>query len=149
MKSKLITLSLTGFITVAILSACNSTGTKGDASQGYKDSLTQSTNLLIDTTSAIKVDWEKFKSYADDKIRQNDDTVAVAKKRIEKEDAKIKAKYHKMIAKLEERNNEMKTRLINYKDEGKDKLEKFRTDFKSSMDSIDIDIKDLFKDKKK
>lgn len=149
MKSKLIILSLTAFTAAAILSACNSTGTKGDTSQGYKDSLAQANNVVIDTTNTVKKDWEKFKSDADNKIRQNQDSISIAKKRIEKEDAKIKVKYRKMIVKLEERNNNMEAKLKDYKDEGKDKLEKFRADFNNSMDSIGTDIKDLFKNDKK
>jgi len=149
MKNKFIILSLTAFTAIGILTACNTSENKTDTSQGYKDSLALTTTIAADTTNAVKTDWEKFKADANDKIRQNEDSIAIVKKRIGKEDGKIKAKFDKQIARLEEKNNEMKAKLTDYKDEGKDKLEKFRIDFDNSMDTIGTDIKGFFKGGKK
>jgi len=130
------------------LCACNSSANKGEVSQGYKDSLAQSSSAVVDTGGALKADWEKFKADANDKIMQNEDTIQAIKKKVSKEDVKIKGKLDKEVTRLEEKNNELKTKLIDYKDEGKDKFEKFRADFDNSMDTLGINIKNFFKDKK-
>jgi len=132
-------------IAVAVLCACNSSATKGEVSQGYKDSLALSSSAMVDTGSSLKADWEKFKTDANEKIRQNEDTIQMIKKKVSKEDVKIKSKLEKEVARLEEKNNELKAKLTDYKDEGKDKFKKFRTEFDNSMDSVAINIKDFFK----
>jgi hypothetical protein len=149
MKTKFIRLSAAVLIAAGILSACNSSGNKGDETQGYKDSVAQSTSAMPDTVNTAKTDWEKFKADANEKIRQNEDSIQAFKKRVEKENAKIKVKLEKQITRFEVKNNEMKARLADYKDEGKDKLEKFRVDFNNSMDTLGTNIKDFFKGDKK
>jgi hypothetical protein len=147
-KNRLIALSVLAFTASFILCACNSSGNKGEESQGYKDSLAQSSSVAVDTGNALKADWEKFRMAPDEKIRQNEDSIQVVKNRITKEDAKIKGKLDKDVTRLEEKNNELKARLMNYKEEGKDKFETFKTDFDNSMDSLGVNIKNFFKGKK-
>jgi hypothetical protein len=149
MKTKLIAFSIAVLIVAGILSACNQPANKGEESQAYKDSVAQANTIVADTTSTVKTDWEKFKSDASEKIRQNEDTIATFKEKIAKENSKIKAKYEKVIARMEERNKEMKAKLEDFKAEDKVKFEKFKVDFDNSMDTLGVDIKDFFKGKKK
>jgi hypothetical protein len=149
MKNRLIFVSIVAIITGGILTACSSNENKAEASQGYKDSLTMANNAASDTINTAKDDWEKFKADANDRIQRNEDSIVVVKKRIAKEDTKIKAKYNKLVVRLEDKNNELKARLTDYKDEGKDKLEKFRADFNNSMDTLGTNIKDFFKGDKR
>ena len=149
MKSKLITLSLTAFITAGILCACNSPEKKADDVKVSSDSLAQSTPVVADTLSAAQKEWEVFKDEANNKIRQNEDSIRVFKKRAEKQETKMKVKIEKKIAVLEKKNDEMKAKLADYKDEGQVKWEKFRLDFNNGMDSLGTDIKGFLKGNKK
>jgi len=149
MKTKFITLSVTVLLAAGIFSACNSTGNKADETQGYKDSVAQTTAAMPDTTNTAKTDWEKFKADAYGKIMQNDDSIHAFRKKVAKEDAKLRMKLDKQISRLEVKNDEMKARLTDYKDEGKDKWEKFRGDFNNSMDTLDTNIKNFFNGDKK
>ena len=85
-------------------------------------------SAVVDTGGALKADWEKFKADANDKIMQNEDTIQAIKKKVSKEDVKIKGKLDKEVTRLEEKNNELKTKLIDYKDEGKYQFENFSGD---------------------
>jgi hypothetical protein len=149
MKSKLITLSLAAFIAACILSACNSPEKKADDVKVSSDSLAQSTPVVADTLSAAQKEWEIFKDEANNKIRQNEDSIRVFTKRAEKQEAKMKAKLEKKIARLEKKNDEMKVKLADYKDEGSVKWEKFKLDFNNGMDTLGTDIKGVFKGNKK
>jgi chromosome segregation ATPase len=149
MKSKLITFSLVVFMVAGILCACNSPKNKAEATQESKDSLTQAANTAADTVNTAKADWEKFRTEASDKIKQNEDSITSFKVRIKNKDAKIKAKYNKVIARIEKKNNELKAKLEAYKAETREELEKFKSDFNNSMDTLDADINHMFKGKKK
>jgi len=148
MKNKVPVFSAFVIIAAIVLGACNSSANKDEVSQGYKDSVGLPSPATGDTTSVLTKDWETFKADANEKIRQNEDTIQVIKKWVSKEDAKIKGKLDKEVVRLEERNNELKAELTDYKAEGKDKFEKFRTDFDNSMDTLGVNIKNFFKDKK-
>src|SRR5579864_786349 len=138
MKGKIVALAITAIITAAIFTSCNSPQKNAETSQSDTTSVPRE---VIDTPSAAKQDWEKFKSDAREKIRQNEDSIDALQKRMDKAGSKMKAKYDKKIAELEEKNNELKRKLDDFKEEGKEKWEKFKYDFNNAMDTLGEKIK--------
>jgi len=144
MRSKLIKLSFTIFIAGCLFTACNSGENKGEVADKSQDTIEELRAWIADTAGIHKSEWGKFKTDAEEKIRQNEDSMRVFKNKIGKADTKIKMKYEHEITRLEEKNSEMKTKLAGYKDESKEKWGKFKTNFNNSMDSLSADMKRTF-----
>lgn len=141
MKIKILTLVVIGFMASVVLMGFQSTGGKNN--QGTKEStgVTKPDSQAVKTTYSDQ--WQQFKSESEQKIQDNEKSIAAFKEKMKESGTKMEAKYNKEIAKLEKANRRMKRKLEEYKDAGKSAWADFKTRFSNDMDKIGKAVKDL------
>ncbi|MDZ7755818.1 hypothetical protein [Rhodohalobacter sp.] len=94
--------------------------------------------------SEIEANIGIFRQEIENKIMENNLTIADIKERIQDEDAEIKAAYEVRIEKLERTNSEMKRKMDNFRYTSRDNWDDFKDKFSSSMDDLGNSLNDFF-----
>ncbi|MHB1688697.1 MAG: sll1863 family stress response protein [Ignavibacteriaceae bacterium] len=144
MKNKILTFAAIGFMAGVVLMGCQNTGEKN--SQEAKENIGKTKPDSQAVQSSYSDEWQSFKSTSEQKIKDNENSIAAFKEKMKKSGAKIKAKYNKEIANLEETNRGLKKKLEDYKNDGKSAWEDFKTGFNNEMDKLGKAVKDLTSD---
>jgi hypothetical protein len=144
MTNKILILAIIGFIAVVILMDCQNAGGKNN--QVVKESMGETNPDSQAVQPGYSNEWQNFKSTSEQKIQENENSIASFKEKMEKSGTRLKAKYNKEIAYLEEANIEMKKKLEDYKNDGKSAWIDFKTGFNNDMDKLGKAIKDLTSD---
>jgi uncharacterized protein YaiE (UPF0345 family) len=113
-----------------------------DFKTGFNDDMDKIGKAVKDLT-VYSDEWQQFKSESEQKIKDNENSIAAFKVKMEKSGTEMKAKYNKEIANLEKANRRMKKKLEEYKNAGKTAWENFKTGFNNDMDKIGKAVKDL------
>lgn len=142
MKSKIMWIVIPASVASAILASCN---THQKSSEEAAANNGDTAIVMTDTTNMAQKEWEKFKTDAIDKIKENTDSMEAFKARINKEGKKAGKGLDKEIDKLKERNDELKTRLDTFKMESKEKWAKFKQDFNNDMDTLGMKLREITK----
>ena len=144
MKNKFLILAAIVFMSGAVLIGCQNTGEKNVQADNQSISETKPDSQAVQTSYSDE--WLSFKSTSEQKIQDNENSIAAFKAKMKKSGTKIKAKYNKEIANLEETNREMKKKLEEYKNDGKSTWEDFKTGFNNDMDKLGKEVKHLTSD---
>ena len=147
MKNSILVIASTLFLTVTILSGCQSSGTKvenaEDKVQDAKNDLADSQRNLY----AIRLDtisnYEQFKIEAEKILIAQEKNIAEFKARIAKEKKENIADYEKKLIELEDKNSDLKKKLADLKDDGQDKWISFKAEFNRDIDELGKAFKDL------
>jgi len=147
MKNSILVIASTLFLTVTILSGCQSSGTKvenaEDKVQDAKNDLADSQRNLY----AIRLDtisnYEQFKIEAEKILIAQEKNIAEFKARIAKEKKENIADYEKKLIELEDKNSDLKKKLADLKDDGQDKWSSFKAEFNRDIDELGKAFKDL------
>jgi hypothetical protein len=95
--------------------------------------VTTADTTAVDSTTAMKADWQKFKQDADHQIADMNDTISSFKMRLKKLHGKMKTRYEHDITVMQEKNDTLKAKLDNFKIESKDKWNDFKDKFNYDM----------------
>ena len=147
MKNSILVIASTLFLTVTILSGCQSSATKvenaEDKVQDAKNDLADSQRNLY----AIRLDtisnYEQFKIEAEKILIAQEKNITDLKARLASEKKVINADYDKKLAELENKNSELERKLADYKDDGQDKWNSFKAEFNHDIDELGKAFKDL------
>lgn len=143
MKSRIIHLAIMALAVGVIGASCNQQERKTAELQRINDSMENPHNY-VDTANADRLDWENFRNEAQARVKQNEDSIAAFRKRLEKFDTKLKAKFSERISRLEIMNTDLRKKIDGPRVDGKDNWEKFKQEFKSSLDTVDVRMKEVF-----
>jgi len=88
-------------------------------------------------------DWQRFKNESEQKIHNNENSIAAFKVKMVKSG---KADYNKDIANLEKTNRRLQKKLDQYKDDGENSWKKFKKGFNKDMDKLGKAISKLAND---
>jgi hypothetical protein len=138
MKNIIVTIVFISLTACVLLTGCQKNEEKNN--QSALDSVKQA---LPDSQAVQASEWQKFKSESEQKIQNNEDSIAVFKEKMKKSGVRIKTKYNKEIASLEKTNHEMKKKLEDYKNDGKSAWADFKAGFNNDMDKLGKAVKDL------
>jgi pyruvate/2-oxoglutarate dehydrogenase complex dihydrolipoamide acyltransferase (E2) component len=154
MKKSIFTLAVvTSLILVAILIGCQSSAQKEKAAQDKVQEAKQDLEAAQNAanTEAKKVataeEWKVFKSETEEKIKNNDKSIAELKIKIKKPGKTFDALREKKIDELEQQNKNLKARLEAYEKSQRD-WESFKLEFNHDMDELGKALKDLTVDNK-
>ena len=147
MKNSIIFLASILFLTVTILSGCQSSATKVENAE---DKVQDAKNDLADSQrdlNAIRLDtisnYEQFKLEAEKILIAQEKNITDLKARLASEKKVINADYDKKLAELENKNSELERKLADYKDDGQDKWNSFKAEFNHDIDELGKAFKDL------
>ena len=138
MKNKILTLVVIGFMACTVLSFAGMTGEKNNKAAIEKIGISEPDSQAV--KESYSDDWQRFKSEFEQKIHDNEHTIAVFKDKMVKSG---KADYNKQIEKLEKTNRHLQKKLDQYKDDGKSSWEKFKKGFNKEMDKLGKAVNDL------
>ncbi len=148
MKNKILTLAAIVFMSGVVLMGCQNAGEK--KTQEAQESMGEAKPDLQAVQTGYSDEWQNFKSTSEQKIQDNENSIAAFKEKTEKSGTKIKAdvkvKYNKEIANLEEKNRLLKKKLEEYKNDGKTSWQDFKTGFNNDMDKLGKAVNDLTSD---
>jgi len=133
-----------GFMAAAISVSCNRSSEERlkDANEKV-DKERQDVNEAIDNA---QVEWEKFKTDAREKIRDNDEKIAKLKDKMKDDKESAREKHREKIAELETKNNELRRKIDEYKYVNDTGWQEFKREFNHDMDELGHSIDDIFKD---
>jgi chromosome segregation ATPase len=87
---------------------------------------------------------QEFRKETNEKIKENEKTIADFKDKMSKEKQEVREKYDKKIEQAEKKNKELKKRLAEYKEENsKSNWTSFKAEFNHDMDELGKSLKDL------
>jgi len=144
MANTILKLAIVGFMVGVVLMGCQNAGGKNN--QVVKESMGETNPDSQAVQPGYSNEWQNFKSTSEQKIQENENSIASFKEKMEESGTSLKAKYHKEIANLEEANITMKNKLEDYKNDGKSAWIDFKTGFNNDMDKLGKAIKDLTSD---
>jgi hypothetical protein len=147
MKNSILVIASILFLTVTILSGCQSSATKvGNA----EDKVQDAKNELADSQRdlyAIRLDtisnYEQFKIEAEKILIAQEKNITDLKARLASEKKAINVDYDKKLAELENKNSELERKLADYKDDGQDRWISFKAEFNHDIDELGKAFKDL------
>src|SRR5580692_5780455 len=131
MKNILILLVAIGLVTTTSILSCDESTQNGEIAE---NNLRDSARIKDSINTEYMTDMANFRKQTDDKIADNNKSIADFKARIKNEKSQAKADYDTRIAGLEQKNSDMKMRMDDYKAEGKEKWEIFKTEFSHGME---------------
>lgn len=94
--------------------------------------------------SEMESEIRVFRQESANDIRENNQTIAEIKEKIETEEGEAKATYETRIADLERNNDNLKRQIDNYSASNRDHWNTFKQDFSSSMDDLGNSLDDFF-----
>jgi hypothetical protein len=144
MKNKILTLTVIGFMTGIVFMGCQNTEEKN--SQQPNESMVESKPDSQAVQTSYSDEWQSFKSTSEQKIQDNENSIAAFKVKMKKSGTKVKAKYNIEIANLVATNRAMKKKLEEYKNDGKSAWEDFKSGFNKDMDKLGKAVKNLTSD---
>lgn len=144
MKNKILTLATIVFIAGVVFLGCQNAGEK--KAQEARENIGEAKPDSQAVQKSFSDEWQEFKRTSEQKIQDNENSIAAFKEKMKKSGTKIKAKYNKEIANLEETNRNMKKKLEEYKNGGKSAWQDFKTGFNNDMDKLGKAVKNLTSD---
>ncbi len=144
MKNKILKYAILGFIGGIVLIGCQNTEEKNSEQPNESKVETKPDSQTVQTSYSDE--WQSFKSKSEQKIQDNENSIAAFKVKMKKSGTKVKAKYNIEIAKLEATNRKMKKKLEDYKNDGKSAWQNFKSGFNKDMDKLGKVVKDLTSD---
>jgi Skp family chaperone for outer membrane proteins len=141
MKNKILVLAVIGFMACTVLICAKSTGEKDN--KYAKENIGKTVPDSQAVKESYSDDWQRFKSESEQKIQDNENSIAAFKAKMEKSG---KANYNKEIAKLEKTNHRLQKKLGEFKNNGKSAWERFKKGFNKEMDKLGKAVKDLTSD---
>lgn len=142
-------LLVTGFITLIILTACQSAfdkkaeGAKQNVAEAKIDSAKSSIDNLAQEQRDSLTLLQQFKKRSEERINENKKSIAALKIRIANSTEDAKAGYQKTIDELEQKNDDLKSRLADFKDNQKEKLEDFKQKINTEINKITKSLKEI------
>jgi uncharacterized membrane-anchored protein YhcB (DUF1043 family) len=144
MKNTILTLVVSAFLGVTMLSGCQSSAKKVENAQ---ENLQDAKNNLVEADQELNQEMkdsiQEFKNESGDKIAIQEKNLAEFKARIANEKKESKDKYLEKLAILEQKNTDMKKRLADLNVDTKDNWLSFKTEFSADMNKLGDAIKDL------
>jgi predicted RNase H-like HicB family nuclease len=137
MKKSIFCLAITTVMAIAMLTGCQSSGTKVDnAQQNVQDAKDKVVVAQQELSQAIKDSIQQFRKDEAEGIAANEKSIAEFRAKIAKEDKESRARNEQKLADLEQQNRDMKARLEQFKEDSKDNWDAFRFKFKHDMDNL-------------
>ncbi|MGA3014323.1 MAG: hypothetical protein ABSD71_09845 [Bacteroidales bacterium] len=137
MKKSIFYLAITTVMAAAMLTGCQSSGTKVDnAQQNVRDAKDKVVAAQQELSQAIKDSIQQFRKDESERIAANEKSIAEFRAKIAKEDKESRARNEQRLAELEQQNRDMKSRLEQFKEDSKDNWDAFRFKFKHDMDNL-------------
>lgn len=133
MKTKFLSLAVTALITGSLCIGCQSSTEKVENAE--KD-LIQANSELDKANEEYLKDIDTYRTKMNEKVIENEKSIADFKARVEHEKRVAKADYIKKIVALEQKNTDIKKKMDDYKAEGKEKWEAFKLEFGQDMDAL-------------
>ena len=137
MKKSIFCLAITTVMAIAMLTGCQSSGTKVDnAQQNVQDAKDKVVVAQQELSQAFKDSIQQFRKEETEGIAANEKSIAEFRAKIAKEDKESRARNEQKLADLEQQNRDMKARLEQFKEDSKDNWDAFRFKFKHDMDNL-------------
>ncbi|MEP7322531.1 MAG: peptidase M23 [Saprospiraceae bacterium] len=127
---------------LVLITSCKSPDQKVEAA---KDNVIEATKDLDVAKEEYIKQYNAFLLESNQKITDNDNTIAQLKKDASNVKKDVKAEYNKTIASLEQKNIELKAKARDYKEDTKENWESFKKEFNHDMDELGKALKDLTK----
>jgi chromosome segregation ATPase len=154
MKRTIFIISVATFLLfVAILIGCQSSAQKEEAARDKVQDAKQNLEEVQDKANAeaqkvaTAEEWKAFKIETEEKISNNEKSIAGLKVKIKKPGKTLDALRENKIDKLEKMNSDLKTRLEAYEKNQSDWVS-FKIEFNNDMDELGKAINDLMVDNK-
>jgi cell shape-determining protein MreC len=128
------------FISFGIFQSCN---TPAQKVENAKEDVADAKEDLAEANEEYLNDVEEFRRQSQEKIAENERSIALFNARIQDEKDEAKAEYKLKIVKLEAKNSDLKKKMADYKIEGKEKWEEFKAEFSRDMDELGAAFRDL------
>jgi septin family protein len=142
MKKIIFSIAIIPFMAAAMLTGCESSGTKvGNAQQNVQDAKDKVVVAQKELDQAIKDSIQQFRKEESERISANEKSIAEFRAKIAKENQEVRVKNEQKLADLEQQNRDMKTRLEQFKEDSKDNWDAFRFKFKHDMDNLGLAFK--------
>lgn len=140
MKKSIFTLASTVFMSVIILTGCNSSSQK---IENAEDNLQNAKEAVIDARTDLNVavrdsitEFQQFKTESQNEIIANEKSIAGLKLSYADASQENRILYEKKVAELEEKNSALKVKLAEYKEGNTDQWQIFKSEFKRDMDEL-------------
>ena len=144
MKIKILMLAVLGFIGGVVFMGCQNAQENNSHQPNESMVETKPDSQVVQTSYSDE--WQSFKSTSEQKIQDDENSIAAFKVKMNKSGTKMKAKYNIEISKLEATNLAMKKKLEEYKNDGKSAWDDFKSGFNKEMDKLGKSVKDLTSD---
>jgi hypothetical protein len=141
MKNKILILAVIVFMAGTVLICAKDKGEKNNKNAKESIGITEPDSEAV--KGSYSDDWQRFKNESEQKIHDNENSIAAFKVKMVKSG---KANYNKDIAKLEKTNRRLQKKLDQYKDDGKNSWERFKKGFNKDMDKLGKAINKLTTD---
>ncbi len=147
MKNSILILVSILFMTVTILSGCQSTTTKEknaeekvqEAKNDLANAKTDLYMIRLDTIST----FEQFKIEAEKIIVAQEKNITEFKDKLTIKKKELNADYNEKLLLMENKNSELKRKLTDYKEDGQDKWIGFKNEFNHDMNELGKAFEDL------
>jgi NurA-like 5'-3' nuclease len=163
MKKQIITLVITAFMTVIILTNCGEKS-KQDAVEVKEDVIELNKDLTrgaIDTaeeiSTALKQQWDTFKTVSEIAIENTEKEIKELREKISKKNNEERKKLTQKLDELEQKNIVLKDKLvvrtrkfkenmIEFDEKAKENEKAFEREFDRDIKALNTALKDFFKD---
>ena len=163
MKKQIITLVITAFMTVIILTNCGEKSkqdaieVKDDVIELNKDLTRGAINTAEEISTAVKQQWNTFKTASEIAIENTEKEIKELREKISKKNKEERKKLTKKLDELEQKNIVLKDKLavrtrkfkenmIEFDEKAKAKEKAFEREFDSDIKALNTALKDFFKD---
>lgn len=140
MKNKIMTFTITGVIAVMSLSAIAQEDKK--AAKARKE-VSEAKKDLKEAKVDSAADFQRFKQDAENKIRDNQNKIALLKAKKADDNKEIRDKYNKKVLAIETQNDELKTKIKEANTTKTDMWSSFKRGFNHDMEAVENAIKNI------
>ncbi|SDS24570.1 hypothetical protein SAMN05216503_2440 [Polaribacter sp. KT25b] len=162
MKTNILSLTIMIFMAGTLLTSCgqaskkDANSVKEDVKELNKDLVKGAKDTNVEIKTAVKANWEQFKTSSDLAIENTEKQIEVLRTKIANANKSEKEKLTKALDKLEQKNKELKEKLakrgkefkenmIDFNESAKENEQKFEREFTHDMNELGAALKDLFK----
>jgi phage host-nuclease inhibitor protein Gam len=132
------TIAFTILFSAIVTLGCKSPALKSDSAK--EKSSNENTNQVQDS---YKADIDNFKKDINQKISENEKTIAGYKDQMIRNKKDVQASYNEQIENLEKKNLALKKRMDEYKEDSKENWNSFKAEFNHDMDELGKSLKDF------
>ena len=140
MKKKILTMAITGVISIVSLTAFGQENKK--ATEARKDVAEAQQDLRKAKTDSA-ADYQKFRKEAEIKISENQKKIDLLKTKKISEGKEVKEKYDMKVLALEQKNNELQKDIVASAHTETNMWSSFKREFNHDMDELGQAIKDI------